>query len=90
MGNAVTSGFDYTAHEGTLDGPEVGRYHHDGSNGLAGPELGDIIRLNGRMGHWRVTTDNPPATVRDAIASQSIGKLAVERVEDLLVTPHGD
>ena len=78
----MTPGFDYTAHEGTLDGREVGRYHDDGSNGLAGPEQGDIIRLEGQMGRWRVTAGNPRA--------QGIGKLAVERVEDDLVTPHGD
>ena len=84
----MTSGFDYTAHEGSFDGPEVGRYHHDGSN--AGPQLGDIIRLDEMIGLWRVTASDPPAMGRDAVTSPVIGKLAVERVEDDLVTPHGD
>jgi hypothetical protein len=86
----MASGFDYTAHEDSLDGPQVGTYHHDGSNGLAGPEHGDIIRLEGQMGRWRVTAGKPLATALDAATSQSIGKLAVERVEDDLVAPHGD
>jgi hypothetical protein len=86
----MTSGFDYTAHEGSLDGPEVGRYHHDGSNGLAGPQLGDIIRLEEMIGLWRVTASDRLAMGRDAVISQGTGKLAVERVEDDLVTPHGD
>jgi hypothetical protein len=75
----MTFGFDYTALEDSLDGPEVGRYHHDGSNGLAGPEQGDIIRLERVMGRWRVNA-----------VLQGTGKLVVERVEDDLVTPHGD
>lgn len=82
--------FDYTAHEGSLGGPQVGRYHHDGANGQSGPKQGDVIRLEGRMGRWRVTVDDPAAADVDAGTSQSVGKLAVERLEDELVAPHGD
>lgn len=51
----MASGFDYTAHEGSLDGPAVGTYHHGGANGRAGPEAGDVIRIEGLIGLWRVT-----------------------------------
>ena len=76
----MSSSFDYTAHEGSLEGPTVGTYHHDGTEGLAGPKPGDLIKLEGGLiGRWRVTA-----------VPQGTGELVVERVEDDLVTPHGD
>jgi hypothetical protein len=86
----MPAGYDYTVYESSLDGPEVGKFHHDGSNGLSGPQHGDIIRLDEMIGRWRVTASDPPAMGHDAVTSQGTGKLTVERVEDDLVTPHGD
>ena len=81
----MAPGFDYIAHEGGLDGPEVGRYHHDGSNGLSGPVDGEVIRLEGQMGQWRVTAGLPIG--RNGVTPQGPGKLAVQRIDDHLVTP---
>jgi hypothetical protein len=76
----VSSGVDFTVHDGSLDGPTVGLYHHDGTGALSGPEPGDIIKLEGGlMGQWRVTA-----------VPHGTGAVVVERVEDDLVTPHGD
>ena len=73
----MSSGFDYTAHEGSLDGPAVGTYLHDGADG---PEAGAVIRLEGLIGPWRVTA-----------GPQGAGRqFAVERVEDDLVSFPGD
>lgn len=69
----MSSGFDYTAHEGSLEGPTVGTYYHDATNG---PEPGDIIKLEeGLIGRWRVTA-----------VRQGTAEVVVERVEDDLVT----
>jgi hypothetical protein len=76
----VSSGFDYTVHEGSPEGPTVGTYHHDSTDSVAEPEPGDIIKLEGGlMGKWRVTA-----------VPHGTGAVVVERVEDDLVTPHGD
>lgn len=87
----MSSSFDYTAHEGSLDGPVVGTYHHpETDNDLAGPEQGDVIELEGLYGRWRVTATHPPAMHRELVEPRGKGKLVVERVADDLVAPHGD
>ena len=73
----MAAGHDYTVYEGSLDGRVIGSYHYDGSNELAGPKHGDIIELEGRIGHWRLTTE-----------PQGTGQLVVERVADDLIEPH--
>jgi hypothetical protein len=86
----VSSSFDYTVHEGSLDGPVVGTYRHaEANNDLAGPEHGDIIELDGLYGRWRVTAGHPPAMHRELVEPQGKGELVVERVADDLVAPHG-
>ncbi len=84
----MAAGYDYTVHESSLDGRVIGNYHHDGSNDLAGPKHGDIIELEGRIGHWRVTAGHPLAMHGEAIEPQGTGQLVVERVEDELIEPH--
>jgi hypothetical protein len=68
-------------HEGSIDGPVIGTYHHDGSDGLSGPEYGDIIGVDGAPGRWRVTAGQPSRRHREAVIPEGKGKLAVERVE---------
>jgi hypothetical protein len=86
----VSSSFDYTVHEGSLDGRVVGTYRHaEANNDLAGPEHGDIIELEGLYGRWRVTAAHPPAMHRELVEPQGKGDLVVERVADDLA-PHGD
>jgi len=75
----MSSRVHYMVHEGSLERPAVGVYHHDQTNALAGPEPGDIIKLEGQIGRWRVTAE-----------PQGTAELVAERVEDDLVTPHGD
>ena len=86
----MPAGYDYTVYEGSPDGRVIGNYHRDGSNGLAGPKRGDIIELEGRIGHWRVTVVDPLAMHRQAVEPQGTGQLVVERVDDKLIEPHGD
>jgi len=86
----MPAGYDYTVHEHTLDGPVIGNYHYEGSNDLTGPKHGDIIELEGLVGHWRVTAKHPLATHDQAAEPQDAGQLVVERVDDKLIEPHGD
>jgi hypothetical protein len=84
----VSSSFEYTAHEGSLDGAVVGTYRHaEADNDVAGPEHGDIIELEGLYGRWRVTARHPPAMHREIAEPHATGKLVVERVPDDLA-PH--
>jgi hypothetical protein len=86
----MSSSFEYTAHEGSVDGAVVGTYRHaEANNDLAGPERGDIIELDGLYGRWRVIARHQPAKHRGLAEAQATGKLVVERVADNLA-PHGN
>jgi hypothetical protein len=86
----MSAGFDFTVYEGSLDGRVIGNYHHDGSNDLAGPKQGDIIELEGRIGHWRVSSEHPLTMHHPPVEPQGTGQLVVERVDDKLIESHGE
>jgi hypothetical protein len=62
-----------TVFEGSLRGPVVGTYHHNGLNGLYGPKRGEIICLTGV--DWLIVEGV------SLWEQGSIGTLIVERVD---------
>ena len=86
----MAAGFGYTVHMDGLDGPVIGTYHYDGTTDLAAPRTGDIIEVEGAIGRWRITAGHPLAPHHAGVVSGAPGELAVERIEDALVAPHGD
>jgi hypothetical protein len=63
----------YTVHEGTIAGPVVGTYTHDGLDVAGGPGRGEIIDVAGS--YWRV--------VDDAEGEETLVVRAVDDVEGL-------